>query len=159
MRHKSFGGMDCPIALTLDEVGEWWSLLIIRDALHGLRRFDEFQRSLGISPSSLTRRLDELCSAGLLLRRRYVERPPRYEYVLTARGRDLQPVIESIAAWGRRHVTRKKGGVRLLDASTGAEADPVLVDRRTGKPVNADDFRYVATRSAPQVKRDRMSKS
>ncbi|WP_253766232.1 winged helix-turn-helix transcriptional regulator [Goodfellowiella coeruleoviolacea] len=148
--------MNCPIALTLEEVGEWWSLLIIRDALHGLTRFDEFQQSLGISPNSLTRRLTELCAAGLLERRRYQDRPPRDEYLLTARGRDLQPVVEALAAWGRKHVTRKKGNVRLLDSATGAEADPVLVDRNTGRAVNLDDFRYVAMPTAHPVKRRRL---
>lgn len=156
MRHKSFEGMNCPIALTLEEVGEWWSLLIIRDALHGLTRFDEFQQSLGISSNSLSRRLNELCDAGLLVRQRYQDRPPRDEYLLTARGRDLQPVIESLAAWGRQHVTRKKSNVRLLDRATGAEADPVLVDRNTGKAVSPDEFRYVAMPSAPRIKRDRL---
>ncbi|GAA3521528.1 helix-turn-helix domain-containing protein [Actinocatenispora rupis] len=159
MRHKSFAEMDCPIARTLDTVGEWWSLLIVRDALHGLSRFDEFQQSLGISSNSLTRRLAELCDAGLLTRHRYQERPPRDEYRLTARGRDLQPVVEALAGWGRRHVTRGRGGVRLLDAATGATADPVLVDRTTGKPVNTSDFRYVATRSASPVKRGKMPRS
>jgi DNA-binding HxlR family transcriptional regulator len=156
MRHKSFEGMNCATALTLERVGEWWSLLIIRDALHGLTRFDELQQSLGISPNSLTRRLTELCDRGLLVRHRYQERPPRDEYHLTDRGRDLQPVIEALAAWGRRHVTRKKGAVRMLDADTGAEADPVLVDRHTGKAINSADFRYVATRTAHPVKRERM---
>ncbi|HKS46008.1 MAG TPA: helix-turn-helix domain-containing protein [Amycolatopsis sp.] len=156
MRHKSFENMDCAVARTLDEVGEWWSLLIVRDALHGLTRFDEFQRSLGISPNSLTRRLNELCDAGLLGRHRYQNRPPRDEYRLTARGRDLQPVIEALAAWGRRHVTHEKGVVRLLDTATGAEADPVLVDRHTGRIINPDDFRYVATPTAHPVKRRRL---
>ena len=159
MRHKSFAGMDCPIALTLDAVGEWWSLLIVRDALHGLTRFDEFQRSLGISPNSLTRRLGALCDAGLLSRHRYQQRPPRDEYRLTARGRDLQPVVEALAGWGRRHVTRGRGGVRLVDAETGATADPVLVDRNTGKPLDSTDVRYVAMRTAPEVKRARMPRS
>lgn len=156
MRHKSFEGMNCPIALTLEQVGEWWSLLIIRDALHGLTRFDEFQQSLGISPNSLTRRLNELCDAGLLARHRYQDRPPRDEYRLTTRGRDLQPVIESLAAWGRRHMTREKGAIRLLDTTTGAETDPILIDRHTGRTVNPDDFQYVATRAAHPVKRGRM---
>jgi DNA-binding HxlR family transcriptional regulator len=156
MRHKSFEGMNCPIALTLEEVGEWWSLLIIRDALHGLTRFDEFQQSLGISPNSLTRRLNELCDAGLLTRHRYSDRPPRDEYRLTTRGQDLQPVIESLAAWGRRHVTHQQGAVRLLDVTTGAETDLALVDRNTGRTLNPEDFRYVATSAAHPVKRNRM---
>jgi DNA-binding HxlR family transcriptional regulator len=85
MQRKSFGRMSCPIARSLERVGEWWSILILRDALHGLTRFDQFQKSLGIAPNMLTRRLSALVDAGLLVRRRYSERPPRDEYVLTAR--------------------------------------------------------------------------
>lgn len=81
MERKSFQGMSCPVALALERVGEWWSILILRDATHGMTRFDEFQKNLGISPNSLTRRLGMLVEAGLLERRRYCERPPRDEYV------------------------------------------------------------------------------
>ena len=91
MQRKSFGKMPCPIARSLERVGEWWSILIIRDALHGFTRFDEFQRSLNIAPNILTRRLSALVDAGLLERRRYSERPPRYEYILTEKGRDFSP--------------------------------------------------------------------
>ncbi len=93
MQRKSFEKMACPIARSLERVGEWWSMLIMRDALHGMRRFDEFQKSLGIAPNMLTRRLNALVEAGLLERRRYSEHPPRDEYEPTARGRDLRPVL------------------------------------------------------------------
>jgi DNA-binding HxlR family transcriptional regulator len=69
MRHKSFGNMQCPIARSLERVGEWWSILILRDAFHGLSRFDEFQENLGIAPNMLARRLKSLVEAGLLERR------------------------------------------------------------------------------------------
>jgi len=75
MQRKSFGKMSCPIARTLECVGEWWSMLIMRDALHGMTRFDEFQHSLGIVPNTLTRRLNALVEAGLLERRRYSDHP------------------------------------------------------------------------------------
>ena len=71
MQHKSFGNMACPIARSLERVGEWWSMLILRDAFQGLTRFDEFQKSLDIAPNMLTRRLKALVEAGLLERRRY----------------------------------------------------------------------------------------
>ena len=103
MQRKSFGKMACPIARSLERVGEWWSILIIRDALHGFTRFDEFQKSLNIAPNMLTRRLSALVDAGLLQRRRYSERPLRYEYILTEMGRDFRPVIVAMAAWGNRH--------------------------------------------------------
>src|SRR5437016_587292 len=94
MHHKSFDDMQCPIARSLERVGEWWSMLILRDALLGLTRFDQFQESLGIAPNMLTRRLSKLVEAGLLERRRYNDRPPRYEYVLTQAGRDFRPRSE-----------------------------------------------------------------
>src|SRR5918911_5606273 len=102
MQRKSFGTMQCPIARGLERVGEWWSILIMRDALHGLTRFDEFQKSLRIAPNMLTRRLNALIEAGLLERRRYNEHPPRDEYVLTERGRDFRPVMIALLAWGNR---------------------------------------------------------
>jgi DNA-binding HxlR family transcriptional regulator len=103
MQRTSFAEMPCPIARSLERVGEWWSLLILRDAFGGLTRFDEFKRSLGIAPNMLSRRLAALVEAGLLEKRRYSERPPRDAYVLTARGRDFQPVLAELAAFGLRH--------------------------------------------------------
>src|ERR1700684_3024125 len=111
MRHKSFRNMPCPIARSLERVGEWWSMLIMRDALHGLRRFDEFQKSLGISTNMLTRRLAGLVEGGLLARHRYSERPPRDEYVPTPRGRDFQPVLIALLAFGNRHFAAEGASV------------------------------------------------
>src|SRR3954471_2395585 len=99
MQRKSFGSMPCPIARGLERVGEWWSILILRDAFAGITRFDEFQKSLGIAPGMLTRRLNALVEAGLLGRERYSERPPRDEYRLTARGRDFRPVLIAMMDW------------------------------------------------------------
>src|SRR5215510_7010236 len=93
MQRTSFKEMLCPIARGLDRVGEWWSMLILRDALDGSTRFEQFQRSLPIAPNMLTRRLTALVEAGLMERRRYSDRPPRYEYVPTARGNDFRPVL------------------------------------------------------------------
>ena len=90
MQRKSFGNMQCPIARSLERVGEWWSILILRDAFLGLTRFDQFQESLEIAPNILARRLNTLVDSGLLERRRYSERPPRDEYNLTPRGRDFR---------------------------------------------------------------------
>ena len=115
MHRKNLDSMPCPIARSLERVGEWWSILILRDALAGLRRFDEFQKSLGIAPNMLTRRLNALVEAGLLERRRYSERPPRDEYVLTARGRDFRPVLIALLAWGNRHFAPEGASVQLVD--------------------------------------------
>src|SRR5262247_1008112 len=140
MQHKSFENMPCPIARSLARVGEWWSILILRDALHGMTRFDEFQKSLGIAPNMLTRRLNALVEAGLLERHRYSEHPPRDEYRLTARGRDFRPVLLAMLAWGNRHFAPEGASIQIVDAATGAPADPVLVDRATGRPLIGPDY-------------------
>jgi DNA-binding HxlR family transcriptional regulator len=144
MQRKGFGDMPCPIARSLERVGEWWSILILRDALHGYTRFDQFQKSLGIAPNMLTRRLNALVEAELLERRRYSEHPPRDEYVLTARGRDFRPVIVALLAWGNKHFAPEGASVLLLDPRTGVAADPIMVDRATGRPLEAPDFVYAA---------------
>jgi DNA-binding HxlR family transcriptional regulator len=133
MKRKSFGNMQCPIARSLERVGEWWSILILRDAFNGLTRFDQFQKSLDIAPNMLTRRLNGLVESGLLERRRYSERPPRDEYVLTERGRDFRPVLWSLLAWGNKHFAPEGPSVVVADSITGAVADPVLVDRASGR--------------------------
>jgi DNA-binding HxlR family transcriptional regulator len=135
MQRKSFGNMQCPVARSLERVGEWWSILILRDALAGMTRFDEFQRSLNIAPNILTRRLTALVDAGLLERRLYCERPPRHEYVMTERGRDFRPVLISLQTWGNRHFAPEGPSVMLVDARTGTPAQPILVDRVTGQPI------------------------
>ncbi len=144
MRRKSFGNMQCPIARSLERVGEWWSILILRDAFHGLTRFDQFQESLGIAPNMLARRLNSLVEAGLLERRRYSERPPRDEYVLTEVGRDFRPVLWALLAWGNRHFAPEGKSVVIVDSRTGEEAEPVLVDRKSGRPLVAPAFRSAA---------------
>lgn len=130
--------MNCPIALALERVGEWWSILILRDATHGITRFDGFQKSLGISPNSLTRRLTALVQAGLLERRRYSERPPRDEYVLTETGRAFLPVLVALGAWGTKYFPPEAPNVRLVDSESGVEVDPLLIDRLTGRPIDEE---------------------
>src|ERR1700749_3641202 len=106
MQRKSFGSMTCPIARSLERAGEWWSILILRDAFRGLTRLDQFQKSLDIAPNMLTRRLNALVESGLLERRRYSERPPRDDYVLTEMGRDFRPVMAALKAFGDRRLPR-----------------------------------------------------
>jgi len=157
MQRKSFGNMQCPIARSLERVGEWWSILILRDAFHGLTQFDQFQKSLGIAPNMLARRLNALVEGGLLERRRYSERPPRDEYLLTERGRDFRPVLWALLAWGNRHFAPEGASVVLVDAETGKPADPVLVDRATGKVISPEDFRSVAGPAADPATRARLA--
>ncbi|KIF78099.1 hypothetical protein QR77_38445 [Streptomyces sp. 150FB] len=145
MRHTSFAGMQCPIAHALDHAGEWWSLLILRDAFQGLSRFGEFQSSLGISENSLTRRLGDLVDKGLLERTPYQERPTRYAYVLTDAGRDFLPVLVSLAKWGQKHDRPEQGEMRVVDTRTGEALSPVLVDRHTGEEITGHGVVLVNT--------------
>jgi DNA-binding HxlR family transcriptional regulator len=140
MQRKSFDEMSCPIARSLERVGEWWSMLIIRDAFRGLTRFEEFQKNLGIAPNMLSRRLVSLVEAGMLERRRYSTRPPRDEYVLTERGRDFHTVLLALMAFGNRHFAPEGESVRIVDAVTGEPAEPIMVDRRSGRPLVGPDF-------------------
>jgi len=128
MQHTRFSAMPCPIARGLDRVGEWWSILILRDAFRGKTRFDQFQKSLGIAPNILSRRLRGLVEAGLLERVPYQRRPPRDEYRLTAVGQDFRPVLWAMLAWGNRHFMPDGGKV----APTGVPADPVILECQNG---------------------------
>jgi DNA-binding HxlR family transcriptional regulator len=155
MQRKSFEGMQCPIARSLEHVGEWWSMLILRDAAQGLTRFDEFQKSLGIAPNILSRRLNNLVEAGLLERRQYSERPPREDYILTERGQDFRPVLWAILAYGNRHFAPEGESVVLVDRETGLRAEPVLVDRVSGKVMTPAGFRPAAGPAADDALRRR----
>ena len=101
-------GLNCPVARTLDLIGERWSVLILRDLfLRGARKFQDFESSLtGISPNTLSARLKRLEDGGIVERRFYAEHPPRAEYVLTAKGRELGAVMKALRAWGERHTKR-----------------------------------------------------
>jgi DNA-binding HxlR family transcriptional regulator len=158
MQRKSFSTMTCPIARGLDRVGEWWSILILRDAFAGLTRFDEFQKSLGIAPGMLTRRLNALVEGGLLERHRYSEKPPRDEYRLTERGADFRPVLIAMLAWGNRHFAPEGATVQIVEAATGVPVDPVIADRRTGRMVMAPEYRLVPGPAATAGSRARLSR-
>ena len=107
MLRRDYEGQDCSIARALEVVGERWTLLIIRDAFLGLRRFDEFQESLGIARNVLTDRLARLVEEGILDRVRYSERPERYEYRLTAKGRDLGIALAGLRQWGDKYLSER----------------------------------------------------
>ena len=158
MQRKSFDQMACPIARSLERVGEWWSILILRDAFAGFTRFDEFQKKLGIAPNMLTRRLDALVAAGMLERRRYSDRPPRDEYVLTERGRDFHDVLMALTAFGNRHFAPEGESILVVDARTGAVADPVLVDRHSGRRLVPPDFKLAAGPAANAAAKERFAR-
>lgn len=157
MQRTSLTSAECPIARSLDEVGEWWSILIMRDALHGLRRFDEFSRSLGIAPNMLTRRLNGLVAAGMLERRPYNERPPRYEYVPTAKGEDFRMVLMSLVAWGNRHYAKEGASVEIVERESARPLTPMMVDITDGRAVPWEDCTLRAGPAASAGMRERMA--
>jgi DNA-binding HxlR family transcriptional regulator len=128
MKRTSFAGMTCSIARTLEVIGEWWTLLILRDAFRGVRRFDDFQRDLGIARNILSDRLNTLVEHGILTRLQYQEHPARYEYGLTEKGRDLYPVIIGLLRWGDRWTAGAEGPPLVLEhQSCGQQVMPILV--------------------------------
>lgn len=147
--------MECPIANALDEVGDGWSLLLLRNAFLGFRFFAEFEGNLGIPASTLTRRLDALCKRGLLQRRRYETHPPRDEYVLTEKGLELLPVLLALAKWGSRWLAPPQGPALVpVDTATGEPLDPVLVDARTKKELRPGHVALSAGPGASKRTRD-----
>ena len=112
MLKREYEGQNCSIARALEIVGERWTLLIIRDVFLGIRRFDELQESLGVARNVLTDRLNRLVGEGVLERVPYSERPTRYEYRLTAKGRDLNIALSGLRQWGDKYLSEKPS--RLL---------------------------------------------
>ena len=136
MRRKQLDQMQCSIAKALDVVGDPWTMLILRDALLGVTRFEELFTRLSIPRATLTARLDHLCTTSVLERRRYQDRPPRDEYVLTDKGRALRPVVVTLMRWGDEWIRDDDPPTHLVDEATGAFIEPVLVDRTTGIPLD-----------------------
>ena len=157
MREEKLFGVECPVARSLDCIGEWWSLLILRDAFQGFTRFDEFHKSLGIAPNILSRRLTHLTAAGVFERRLYNDRPVRYEYVLTARGRDLFPVVMTIFAWGNKHLAAKGETVLIKSRATARRLDPILVDAGSKEPITLEDAALVPGPRATSRTHDRLA--
>ena len=141
----------CSVARTVEVVGERWTMLILREAFLGVRRFDAIQRDLGIARNILSDRLGKLVEHGVLERRRYQERPERFEYRLTDRGRDLYPIVVTLMRWGDEHLA--PGGqapVDLVHVPCGHRTHPVLVCDVCGRPVTARD---VAPGARPRARR------
>jgi DNA-binding HxlR family transcriptional regulator len=102
MKRTSFADWPCSIARTVDLVGDSWTPLVLREAFHGVRRFDDFQRELGIARNTLADRLRMLVDEGLLAKQCYEKEPPRYDYVLTEKGADFFGVLAAMSHWGDR---------------------------------------------------------
>jgi DNA-binding HxlR family transcriptional regulator len=142
---RTYESQNCSVARALEVVGDRWTLLIVRSAFQGVRRFDDFQDALGVARNVLTDRLTRLCAEGVLRRVRYQERPDRFEYRLTRKGVELWPAVMSLLLWGDRHyapagppalITHRGCGGRLTARLTcdacGAALGPNDVEGRPG---------------------------
>ena len=129
--------MNCSVARCLDVVGEWWSLLIVRDAFLGVTRFDDFQARLGISRNILTRRLNHLVDNGILERVPYQDHPPRCEYRLTGQGRDLWHVVTAMLQWGDRWAAPAGPPLQVRHTACGHIVTSVPACSHCGQPLDA----------------------
>jgi DNA-binding HxlR family transcriptional regulator len=143
MERKSFAGMHCSVAQCLEVVGEWWSMLILRDAFLGVTRFDDFQERLGISRNILNQRLNHLVERGVLDKVLYSEHPPRYDYRLSDKGRDLWPVLTAMRQWGDCYQAPDGPPLQLIHKACGEISDAVMVCAGCGELIGPRDVRAV----------------
>lgn len=140
--------MPCPVARTVDLIGEWWTPLIIRDALLGARRFEDYKRT-GIADNILSARLKRLVEEGVLERRKYQDGPARYEYLLTQKGRELLPVIAAIRDWGQKWTGGRDMSPRLAHRPCGHEVSASVYCAECGRPVQVAEIGVAAGLSSP----------
>lgn len=142
MRRTRFDDAECPIARVTDLFGDWWTPLVLRDAMYGVTRFDGFQQGLEVSRAVLSARLNRLVDEGYMAKVRYQERPVRHEYVLTDKGRDLWSVLAVMWRFGEDHLWADGApALELAFRDTGEPVRPTVVDEATGRPVELDDVR------------------
>jgi DNA-binding HxlR family transcriptional regulator len=138
MLRRDYAGQNCSIAASLELIGERWTLLIIRDAFLGTRRFDDFQARLGIARNVLQARLERLIEQGLVRRVKYQDRPPRFEYRLTAKGVELWPVLVALMKWGDKHAAPAGPPLLLRHVDCGGEVDDHRICSKCSKPLQPD---------------------
>ncbi len=145
VKRTQFADWPCAIARTIDLVGDWWTPLILREAYYGVHRFDDFESSLGLGRNVLTQRLKRLVKEGMFERRRYADRPPRFEYLITAKARAFFPVLAAMMRWGDEWLF-EASPIELYDRHTGKTLKPLVVDEVTKQPI---DLKRVRTRLGP----------
>ncbi|MBP6546412.1 MAG: helix-turn-helix transcriptional regulator [Phenylobacterium sp.] len=147
MKWEDLADQPCSVARSVAVIGDRWTLMILRDAFLGVRRFETFQTRLGISRTIITERLKLLVDEGVLTKAPYQDRPVRHEYRLTQKGMDLYPVVMAIVHWGDRHYAGEAGAPLLHRHKTcGCDFHPVMTCSECHAPVGARD---VETRAGP----------
>ena len=154
---KSKTTLNCSIADTLELIGEGWTILILREAFFGCRRFEDFQKHLGIARNILTTRLHKLVEGGILERKPIKEGGKRQEYRLTPMGRDLYPVLITLTQWGDRWLRTEEGPpVKFIERNTGEEIAKVTIQSKTGREIKARDLALVPGPGATGETRERL---
>jgi len=157
MARNNIDSLNCSIADTLNLIGEWWTILILREAFFGSRRFDEFQQQLGIARNILTARLNKLCESGILQRVPVKEGARRHEYRLTTMGRDLLPILIVLTHWGDRWLNDSKGApVVFVERDTGEEIDDIRVLSKDGRELEARELALMPGPGASEDTKERL---
>ena len=145
MQRTRLADVVCSIARTMDVIGEWWTPLVLRDLFAGITRFEDLRRDLGVASNVLADRLATLTKHGIVERRRYCDNPPRFEYVLTAKGRDLFPAIAALMRWGDRWASADgEAPALLVHRDCGKATGAVVVCERCGGELTAENTEAVA---------------
>jgi len=149
MRRTRFDDAYCPIARTTDLLADWWTPLVLRELFAGRRRFEQIVEALDISRAVLTQRLNRLIDEGIVEKHQYSERPVRWEYRFTDKGRALWPVLSAMWRFGEDWMFDDAPTVELVDAETGAVVRPVVIDAETGRPMDSFRSRVRVSRPTP----------
>lgn len=144
MLERLYAGQVCSIARTLEVIGERWTILILREAFRGERRYDHLQQKLGVATNVLSARLQTLCDHGVLERSAYQERPQRFEYMLTDKGRDLLPVLVAMLQWGDRYAAEAGPPLLLRHRGCGGPVEAALTCRTCGREMERGEVEAVA---------------
>ena len=143
MRRTRFEDSPCPIARTTDLMGDWWTPIVMREAFLGRRRFDDFQKALLVSRAVLSKRLARLVDEGLLEKEEYEDRPKRYEYILTEKGRAFYPVLAAMWRFGEDWLWEEgaEPPLQIYDRQSGEPVAPRVVNEKTGVPIDVRQLR------------------
>lgn len=142
MKWSQIDAIPCPIAQAMSVIGDSWTLLLIRDAMRGSTKFDEFQEKTGASRAVISERLAHLVEHGVMERTQYEAHPPRYEYRLTARGKALQPVMMTMAHWAEAHLPKPLNHAKRRHTNCGHRFHPVLTCSECGETITPETVTY-----------------
>jgi DNA-binding HxlR family transcriptional regulator len=157
MRRTSFSDMPCSIARTLELLGDWWTLLIVREAFFGSRKFGEFEKALGIAPNVLTQRLGKLVVGGILVVGSTSQNGRALDYRLSPKGRDLFPLLVTLVQWGDKHAAGPEGPpVKIVERSTGHEIAPMVLRSGSGQALDVAEVMVVPGPGASEAVKVRM---